>query len=83
LKRLILLTLSFSVFDICHFPAKTVPEIRKMLWKKFGRIQNALLLAFAIAKKKTIGFMLVHLSSHLGYHLGQINYLRRMFEKGA
>lgn len=34
-------------------------------------------------EKKTIGFMLVHLSSHLSYHLGQINYLRRMFEKGA
>ena len=34
-------------------------------------------------EKKTIGFMLVHLSSHLGYHLGQINYLRRMFEKAA
>ncbi len=34
-------------------------------------------------EKKTTGFMLVHLSSHLNYHLGQINYLRRMLEKGV
>ena len=28
------------------------------------------------------GFMLVHLSTHLSYHLGQINYHRRLIEIG-
>jgi uncharacterized damage-inducible protein DinB len=28
----------------------------------------------------TTGFFLVHLLAHLSYHLGQINYLRRMLE---
>jgi uncharacterized damage-inducible protein DinB len=28
----------------------------------------------------TTGFFLVHLTSHLSYHLGQINYLRRILE---
>ncbi|MFD2513291.1 DUF1572 family protein [Pontibacter locisalis] len=28
----------------------------------------------------TTGFFLVHLSAHLSYHLGQVNYLRRMLE---
>lgn len=28
----------------------------------------------------TTGFFLVHLSGHLNYHLGQINYLRRLLE---
>ncbi|MBF4506023.1 DinB family protein [Flavobacterium sp. JLP] len=29
-------------------------------------------------KEMTTGFFLVHLSTHLGYHLGQINYHRRL-----
>lgn len=29
----------------------------------------------------TIGFFLVHLVSHINYHLGQINYHRRILEK--
>jgi uncharacterized damage-inducible protein DinB len=29
-------------------------------------------------KEMTTGFFLVHLSTHLAYHLGQINYHRRM-----
>lgn len=29
----------------------------------------------------TFGFFLIHLSGHLMYHLGQINYLRRTLEK--
>lgn len=28
----------------------------------------------------TTGFFLVHLTAHLSYHLGQINYLRRVLE---
>jgi uncharacterized damage-inducible protein DinB len=29
-------------------------------------------------KKDTVGFILVHLTTHLTYHLGQINYHRRL-----
>ena len=29
----------------------------------------------------TNGYFLIHLSGHLNYHLGQINYLRRILEK--
>ncbi|HRI80598.1 MAG TPA: DinB superfamily protein [Cyclobacteriaceae bacterium] len=28
----------------------------------------------------TTGFFLIHLSAHLGYHLGQVNYHRRLME---
>jgi hypothetical protein len=30
-------------------------------------------------KEMTTGFFLVHLATHLAYHLGQINYHRRLF----
>ncbi|PSL23104.1 DinB family protein [Chitinophaga ginsengisoli] len=31
--------------------------------------------------KTTTAYMLIHLSAHLGYHLGQINYHRRLLDK--
>lgn len=31
--------------------------------------------------KTTIAYMLLHLATHLGYHLGQINYHRRLLDK--
>lgn len=30
--------------------------------------------------KSSIGFLLIHLTTHLTYHLGQINYHRRLFD---
>ena len=32
-------------------------------------------------KEMTTGFFLVHLTTHLNYHLGQINYHRRLLDK--
>jgi uncharacterized damage-inducible protein DinB len=32
-------------------------------------------------EKMTTGFFLVHLASHLAYHLGQVNYHRRLLDK--
>lgn len=32
-------------------------------------------------KKTTVGYFLVHLATHLSYHLGQINYCRRLLDK--
>lgn len=34
----------------------------------------------ALGYPMTNGFFLVHLAAHLSYHLGQINYLRRILE---
>lgn len=33
-----------------------------------------------LGKEMTNTFLLIHLASHLSYHLGQINYLRRVLE---
>jgi hypothetical protein len=33
-----------------------------------------------LKEKTSTGYFLFHLSSHLGYHLGQINYHRRMLD---
>lgn len=32
------------------------------------------------AEKTTTGYMLIHLSTHLAYHLGQVNYHRRLID---
>lgn len=32
------------------------------------------------AEKTSVGFFLIHLSTHLSYHLGQINYHRRLLD---
>jgi hypothetical protein len=32
------------------------------------------------AERMTTGFFLIHLTTHLGYHLGQINYHRRLLD---
>ncbi len=36
---------------------------------------------FADMQTMTNGYFLIHLTTHLGYHLGQINYHRRIFDK--
>ncbi|TCC87859.1 DinB family protein [Pedobacter hiemivivus] len=33
-----------------------------------------------VAGGSSVGFMLIHLSTHLAYHLGQINYHRRLLD---
>ncbi len=32
-------------------------------------------------KKTTVGYFLVHLATHLSYHLGQVNYCRRLLDE--
>ena len=36
-----------------------------------------------LEREEASGFFLVHLSTHLGYHLGQINYHRRLLDFDA
>jgi uncharacterized damage-inducible protein DinB len=31
-------------------------------------------------EKTSIGYFLIHLAVHLGYHLGQVNYHRRLLD---
>jgi len=38
--------------------------------------------ALVFAEKTTSGHFLVHLTTHLAYHLGQINYHRRLLDPG-
>ncbi len=35
-----------------------------------------------LSAKTTTGYFLVHLAAHLNYHLGQINYHRRLLDNG-
>jgi Protein of unknown function (DUF1572) len=34
-----------------------------------------------LVEKTSTGYLLIHLTVHLGYHLGQINYHRRLLDK--
>ena len=38
---------------------------------------------FADKATMTTGYFLIHLATHLNYHLGQINYHRRIFDQGG
>lgn len=39
------------------------------------------IVVFADKGKMTTGYFLIHLATHLNYHLGQINYHRRLLDK--
>lgn len=54
-----------------------VPMIRKTV--AGADLEAEFPLIFEGAKRST-GYMLVHLLAHLNYHLGQVNYLRRIVE---
>jgi len=41
---------------------------------------NAIYPQIVFEKEMTTGFFLVHLATHLAYHLGQINYHRRLLD---
>ena len=43
--------------------------------------QDYSIVVFADKGPMTTGYFLIHLATHLGYHLGQINYHRRLLDK--
>ena len=43
--------------------------------------QDYPIVVFADKGPMTTGYFLIHLATHLGYHLGQINYHRRLLDK--
>jgi uncharacterized damage-inducible protein DinB len=76
-----------------EFASKNIPqqELIKMVEQTISMIEKVLpsikdeqlaveypLIVFK--DKMTTGYFLVHLVGHLGYHLGQINYHRRLLE---
>lgn len=79
-----------------EFSAKDIPRQRlvEQLHNTITIIDNTLdkLLPAALddeypimvfGDKMTTGFFLVHLATHLNYHLGQVNYHRRLLDKGS
>jgi uncharacterized damage-inducible protein DinB len=76
-----------------EFSGKNVPKVellkqvvltRKMVAQTLQQLQPADLEKNypeqVLGKPMTTGFFLIHLTAHLSYHLGQINYLRRVLE---
>lgn len=61
-----------------------VEEVKKILTSSLNQIDDDAIDNFHIehvlGKEMTNTFLLLHLASHLSYHLGQINYLRRILE---
>jgi uncharacterized damage-inducible protein DinB len=63
---------------------KQVELTRQMVEQTLQQLQSADLEKNfpeqVLGKPMTTGFFLVHLTAHLSYHLGQVNYLRRVLE---
>jgi uncharacterized damage-inducible protein DinB len=75
--------LEFSQKDIPRATLLTsIDETTGVIEKALDNITNEQLEAeypiIVFADKMTTGFFLVHLTAHLSYHLGQINYHRRL-----
>ncbi|WP_293305405.1 DinB family protein [Pedobacter sp. UBA5917] len=78
--------LEFSLKDI---PKKQliemIEEITKVVDETLDLITNEQLESeyplLVFEEKTTAGFLLVHLTTHLTYHLGQINYHRRLLDR--
>lgn len=75
-------------FSLKHVPKnellRLVAQTKEVVRKTLQQLQeNDLTNEFpeqVFVYPMTTGFFLVHLSTHLAYHLGQINYLRRVLD---
>lgn len=75
----------FSLKDV---PRQTliaqVEQVKDIVKSSLGKIDDASLEAIQfehrLNKEMTNVFLLMHLAAHLSYHLGQINYIRRILE---
>jgi uncharacterized damage-inducible protein DinB len=61
-----------------------VEEVKEIVKRSLGKIDDATIedvyIAHRLGNEMSNSFLLMHLAAHLSYHLGQINYLRRMLE---
>ncbi len=77
-----------------EFSSKDIPQkaLIKMVEETISVVHNVLSVMtdkqleeeyplLVLKEKTSTGYFLFHLSSHLGYHLGQINYHRRLIDK--
>jgi len=75
--------LEFSLKDIPQ--SELIDKIEETIWVVNNALDSlteadleAIYPQIVFEKEMTTGFFLVHLSTHLAYHLGQINYHRRL-----
>lgn len=65
--------------------AERIENLGKVIKETLGSLTNAdfekIYPINVFQKEMTTEFFLVHLASHLNYHLGQINYHRRLLDK--
>ncbi len=78
--------LEFSLKDIPRNDLlKKIDETIVVVSTVLGKLNDPELLEeypiLVLAEKTTTGFFLVHLSTHLAYHVGQINYHRRLLDQ--
>lgn len=59
----------------------TISVVNNALDKLTEGDLNSIYPQIVFEKEMTTGFFLVHLSTHLAYHLGQINYHRRLLDR--
>ncbi|SDK11093.1 Protein of unknown function [Pedobacter sp. ok626] len=78
--------LEFSLKDVprAELVAKVEDTIKVVNTTLDGLSEEELVNDYPLVKivvgGSSVGFMLVHLSTHLAYHLGQINYHRRLLD---
>jgi uncharacterized damage-inducible protein DinB len=77
--------LEFSLKDIPKDALlKKIGETIAVIEKTFEHINDEQLAEeyplIVFKEKTTVSYMLVHLSTHLAYHLGQVNYHRRLLD---
>jgi uncharacterized damage-inducible protein DinB len=59
---------------------KTIQVVDQTLSKLDEKILHEEFALLVFEKKTSVEYMLVHLCTHLSYHLGQINYHRRLLD---
>ena len=77
--------LEFSQKDLCKDELiRMVEQTIEVIDKTFQSLTDEILTeeypVKVFAEKMNTGYFLVHLSAHLGYHLGQVNYHRRLLD---
>jgi hypothetical protein len=78
--------LEFSLKDVPRTELLTkIDDTIRVVDQALDRVTDAQLEEeypmLVFAEKTSTGYFLVHLSTHLGYHLGQVNYHRRLLDR--
>lgn len=71
---------NISVSDLLKEIDNTIAAVEKSLNDLKEEKLNGIFPINVFGYEMTTGYFLVHLTAHLGYHLGQINYHRRLLD---